>query len=336
MVAARPFPDPVLFLPSPGPNGPSMSDHASPPPLFILAPPSLPGQTLAAALGQSPAAYDLPELNLEQMEGTDQLQRELIGIRGMQMLGLLRAVAQLYGGEQTGIAVEMARRWLNARAHLPTAQVARELAAKIAPRRMVTPVTAALFDGRTLGRLSAIFPDATWVHLVAHPVTYGEMLLARPEGEATLMITGSVDEEVEPPVPDPQLLWQEVEGVLAPFLDGLSPDRVIRVDAVRLAQEPQAVLAEVAGAAGLPTDPQALAAMAHPERSIFAGPGPLGAPLPGQIEPLKALAARFAPPDAAPGAPPRVATLVGPLPWRDDGTGLNAGVRARAEALGYG
>ncbi len=298
-----------------------------PPPVLILTPPGLPGQTLAAALGQNPTGYDVPELNLEQMDSVDQLQRELIGIRGMQIIGLMRAIAQLYGGEQSGIAVEMARRWLNARAHLPTAHVARELVAKVAPRRLIAPVTAALFDRLAMKGLIRAFPDARWVHLTAHPVTYGRVLSASPAGEAALMLTGAIDESVAPALPDPQELWLMVEDTLAPVLADLPPDRVSRVDAARLAEDPQAVLADLAGALEMPADARALSAMGHPERSVFAGPGPMGAPLPGQIDTFATLAARF-----GGGAAPR---LEGVVPWRPDGTPLKPAVRARATALGY-
>ena len=304
-----------------------MTDHSLPPPVLILTPPGLPGQTLAAALGQGPAGYDLPELNLEQMDNVDQLQRELIGIRGMQIIGLMRAIAQLYGGEQSGIAVEMARRWLNARAHLPTAHVARELVARVAPRRLVAPVTAALFDRLAMTQLQRAFPDAFWVHLTAHPVTYGTVLSASPAGEAALMLTGAIDESVEPSLPDPQELWLMVENTLAPVLAALPTERGVRVDAARLAQDPHAALSELAGALEMPGDATALSAMLHPERSVFAGPGPMGAPLPGQIETFAALALRFGG-GAAPG-------LEGVVPWRPDGTPLTPEVRARATALGY-
>jgi hypothetical protein len=315
-------PDPPVFDRIP------MSEPSFPPPVLILTPPGLPGQTLAAALGQNPVGYDVPELNLEQAPSTDQLQRDLIGFRGMQILGLMRAVAQLYGGEQSGIAVEMARRWLNARAHLPTAHVAREIAAHIAPRRMFAPVTAALFDRLNLKHLLTIFPEAVYVQLTVHPLTYGKLLSRMEIGDVMLTITGAVDETVEPAEPDPQQLWLMAQTALDEVAAQVPEDRILTQDAAQLASDPRAALGALAGALGMPADTSALKAMLDPEASVFAGPGPLGAPIAGNIQGFSRLAKDFA--AIAPAG-----RLDGPVPWRPDGTGLSPQVRSRAEALGY-
>lgn len=305
-----------------------MSAPSSPPPILILTPPGLPGQTLAAALGRNPAGYDLPELNLEQAASVDQLQRDLVGIRGMQILGLMRAVAQLYGGEQTGIAVEMARRWLNARAYLPTAHVTREIIARIAPRRMIAPVTAALFDRLTRKQLLRNCPDAVYVLLTAHPVTYGSLLSATEAGEVMLTIAGATDESVAPALPDPQQLWLMAQTALDDVAGQVPPDRIVRQDAAALVTDPGTALTSLAEALDLPGHAAAVAAMRDPEASVFAGPGPLGAPVAGNIHGFDRLNRDFA--AAAPGT-----GLDAPLPWRPDGAGLTPEIRDRARAMGY-
>lgn len=301
-----------------------MSEPSFPPPVLILTPPGLPGQTLAAALGRNPVGYDLPELNLEQAASADQLQRDLIGFRGMQILGLMRALAQLYGGEQTGTSVEMARRWLMARAHLPTPHIGREIAARIAPRRMIAPVTAALFDRINLGRLLAIFPEAVHVQLTVHPVIYGRLLARTEAGEAMLALTGAIDETVEP---DAQKLWLMAQDALDDVAARVPAGRLLRQDASELVADPRAALTRLAGALGMPADAHALRAMLDPEASVFAGPGPLGAPIAGNIRGFARLGRDF----AAGGATP----LEAPVPWRTDGTGLDPELRSRARALGY-
>lgn len=318
--AGQPGPTPFDRIP--------MSEPSFPPPVLILTPPGLPGQTLAAALGRNPVGYDVPELNLEQAASTDQLQRDLVGFRGMQILGLMRAVAQLYGGEQSGIAVEMARRWLNARAHLPTARVAHEIAAHIAPRRMIAPVTAALFDRLNLKQLLTIFPEAVYVQLTVHPLTYGRLLAGMELGEVMLTITGALDETVEPAEPDPQKLWLMAQTALDEVVARVPADRLVTQDAAQLASDPRAALTALAETLGMPGDASALKAMLDPEASVFAGPGPLGAPIAGNIQSFSHLARDFA--AAGPAG-----SLDGPVPWRTDGTGLSAQVRSRAEAQGY-
>lgn len=302
---------------------------AFPPPVFVLAAPGLPGQTLAAALGRGPGAYDLPELNLEQMATIDVLRREMIGIRAVQLHGLMRAIGHLYAGEQTQASVEMAGRWLSRRAYLSTAAVAGELASRLAPRRMVTPVTASVLDKASLRRLRAAFPKASYLHLHLHPHQYGRHLLNSVAGRVAVQLSGALDESTTPPTPDPQVLWLMAETAIAEFTAGLDADQqLIEVRAEALARAPGPLLAGLAGALGLPNDAAALAAMMSPEASAFFGPGPMGAHTAGNIQSLADLAASL--PDA------ESARLDGPVPWRADGAELRAPVRERARALGYG
>lgn len=307
-----------------------MQTQPFPPPVLILAAPGLPAQTLAAALGQGPAAYDLPELNLEQMATIDVLQREMTGIRAPQVHGLMRAVAQLYAGEQTAAAVEMAGRWMTRRGYLSTAAVAHELAAKIAPRRMVLPVHASVFDKASLRRLKATFPGASYVHLHAHPRPYGALLLSSTSGLVALQLSGALDETVDPPLPDPQELWLMAEEALAEFIADLPESQ--QIEEVRMADlvaRPGAAVADIARRLGLPSTGAARRAMHHPEASPFAGPGPMGAHMGGAILSLDEIAAHQ--PDA--DAPPD--SLDGPLPWRPDDKGFRDEVRALAEKMGY-
>ena len=294
-----------------------------PPPVFVLAAPGLPGPTLAAALGRNPLAYGLPEIALPLMDTTDALQRELIGVRGPQMHGLLRALAQILGGEQTAAAVEMARRWLDRRAFLPTSEVFHQLAARIAPRRLVAPVTAAILDKPALRRLIAAFPDAAFVHLYAHPRVYGELVLADTGGRIALQVTGAVDEGFEPPLPDPQALWLMVEAAL----DERLGDAAIPVDTAGLIANPDETLRGLARKLGLKWHKEAVAAMTAPEASPFAGAGPMGAHINGQIFSFATLAERF--PAQADTA------LDAPQPWHPEGEGFRAEVRKKAAALGF-
>lgn len=304
-----------------------MQTDSFPPPIFVLAAPGMPGQTIAAALGQNPAAYDLPELNLELLPTVDVMRRELTGIRASQMHGLLRALAQIYGGEQTAPSVEMAGRWLTRRAYLPTGAVAVELAQHLAPWRMVAPVTAAIFDRPSLHRLVTTFPDAVFVHLQLHPHVYGRHLSVGTAGQVALQITGALDEDTRPALPDPQELWLMAETALAAFLDALPAERVVRQRVEDLAADPASALAILAWKLNLPADAAAVARMLHPERSVFAGPGPMGAHLRGTIDSFAVLAAALPDMDSA--------RLSGPLPWRPDAAGFRPEVRVRAAELGY-
>lgn len=295
-----------------------------PEPILVLAAPGLPVQTLAASLGQHPAALYLPETNLALFEMMDQYQRELTGLRGAQAHGLLRGLAQLLGGEQSLPAVEMAQRWMMRRSYMTTAMVAGEIAARVAPRRLVMPVVSAILDPAALRRLAAAFPAAPWVHLQAHPHSYGSMIKGQLTGEVALALSGAVDPEADPPIPDPQDLWLMVEETLAPALAKRPEGSVHAVRLESLLEDPGGTLAGLAEALGLEGAEGAV--LAAPVVSPFAGPGPMGAPLPGAIETWESLAA----------ARPVVAPDLGaPLPWRPDDAVARAAVRRRAGEMGY-
>jgi hypothetical protein len=309
-------------LSEPSPLSPDLS------PVFVLAAPGLPVQTLAASLGRHPDAFYLPETNLSLFDRMDQYQRELTGLRGAQAHGLLRGLAQLLAGEQSLAAVEMARRWIMRRGYMTTAMVAGEIAARVAPWRLVTPVVSTIFDPGALRRLATAFPQAAWVHLQAHPHSYGSMISGQLAGEVALALSGAVDPEADPPIPDPQDLWLMVEEALAPLLTAQPESRVFAVRLEALLDDPQGTLGRLAGDLGLPRAGETAirAAMADPGGSPFAGPGPMGAPLAGAIGNWVALAAE---------RPALAPDLAAPLPWRPDGVVARAAVRARAVAMGY-
>ena len=103
-----------------------------PPPIFVLAPPRSFTSVFCGVVGQHPELLGSPELNLFRMPTMSRF----IGVTRLHM-GLHRFVAQLYAGEQTVESVIMARNWMLARRDRTTAEVHRELCAKIAPRALV-------------------------------------------------------------------------------------------------------------------------------------------------------------------------------------------------------
>src|SRR5262245_693869 len=105
----------------------SASIKSFPPPLIILGSPRSFTSLVCGMLGQHPDAYGMPELNLFMSDSIRVLVGELTGYRQIQMHGLLRAVAQLYAGEQTLVGIDMARRWLLTRFGASTAEVYQEL-----------------------------------------------------------------------------------------------------------------------------------------------------------------------------------------------------------------
>lgn len=297
-----------------------------PAPIFVLTPPALPGSTLAAALGQNSAAYAVMEINLPLSATVDAFLREMTGARATQAHGLLRTICELYAGEQTVHAVDMARRWLNRRDWMATGTVMTEIAARMAPLRMVMPVTAALFDGAAMKRLISTFPDASFVVLRAHPRIYGHIALNSEAGRVALQLTGSVDESYEPPLPDPQKLWLRSEEAMVHHLAEIPPARVHSLRVEDLARNPKSTLSALSRALGLPSGKAEVAAMLDPEGSPFAGPGPIGAHSKSHIISFEELAEEV--PDSS------EEILEGALPWRPDDAGFVENVKRKATELG--
>ena len=105
-------------------------------PLFLLAPPRSYTSLINAMIGQHPEAFGLPELNLFNVQQTKDLWRNVsddIGDDNNRRQGLLRAVAEIYAGEQTRDAVVMAQHWASARENMMTGDVFVELVNKIDP-----------------------------------------------------------------------------------------------------------------------------------------------------------------------------------------------------------
>jgi hypothetical protein len=248
----------------------------------------MPGATLAAALGRNPGAFGLPALNLALEPTLDRYLDSLSGLRAGQMHGLLRLLALRLGGEQTIAAVAMARRWLMLRTHLPTDRILHEIAALFAPRRIVLPVTAELFDPGAAERLARTWDNATLIQTCIHPHNHATLLMAEAGGAAALLL-GAMRQRGEGPLePDPESLWlmtdKAVETFAAHCGQPAIPQRI-----EDLLADPAAELGRLARRLGLPDDADAIAAMSAPQDSPFAGPGPFGAHLPAGISGLDAL-----------------------------------------------
>jgi hypothetical protein len=308
-----------------------MASDRFPPPILVLAGPGVPGATLAAALGRNPAAFGLPALNLELEPMLDNWFATLSGLRAGQTHGLLRTLALVLGGEQSILAVAMARRWLMRRMHLPTAHVSHEIAALLAPRRMVLPVTAGLFYPAARERLAETWPGADVLQLRLHPLHHAGLLLADSGGAAALLLGAAETAPGMAPAPDPETLWMMTEDALAAFAaDWPGPGvRTLRLEDLLAA--PAEDLARLAAGLGLPADAAAVAAMCRPESAPLAGPGPFGAHAAPGIRSFADLRQAL----AAARGPGGLTGLTVPLPWRADARSFRPELRDRARALGY-
>jgi hypothetical protein len=278
-------------------------------------------------LGQHPQLYGLPEVNLFVAD----TMRERDGIVARPRWsdhGLLRAVAQLIGGEQTVATVMLARRWIDMRADCSCVSTFEELAEAVSPRRLVdkSPRTVTRID--YLERIHRAFPGARFVHLVRHPRSQG-MSHWKLGGQIAATALGAIDYGTDPPTVDFQKSWYALNTNVLVFLRSIPDDRQLRVRGEDVLADPETHLRRIAAWLGLRTDAEAVDAMLHPEQSPYACFGPATALFGNDPTFLREPALRRADGDRP------VATLDGALDWRDDEAGFTTEVQELARELGY-
>ncbi len=306
----------------------------TPEPLFILAPPRSFTSLVSTVVGQHPAAYGLPELNLFMAadmghfwDGTDADGSRKAAHWPIMRHGLLRTLAQLYAGEQNIDSIQMAYRWIIARRGRDTGSVFHELCDKISPLITVEKSPGYLGKPVYLQRMLEAFPNARFMHLLRHPAGQGESLLKAKGGKLILTLMDSVDYVGDQRVPDPQILWHDANIEVLQFLEQVPAQNRLQVRGEDFIRDMDAELKRVCDWLGLASGSAELAAMKHPEDSPFAHVGPVNARLGNDINFLESPAIR----------PARVQDydLAAPLSWRPDGQPLRPEVVALAHEFGY-
>ncbi len=301
-------------------------ESSVPEPLFILAAPRSYTSVACAMLGQHPELYGVPELNLFMAPTMEAMCEQLVGLKQIQLHGLLRTVAHLYSGEQTLTSLDLARRWIFRRLDATTADVYRDLCERVAPLRMVDKSPAYCARRSSLDRVRRAFPGAYYLHLVRHPRSQGESMM-KVAGGAMAVLANSVDYSTEPPTVDPQVAWYRVQRNILGFLARIPSERQMRLRGEDLLNDPRRHLVDICRWLGIAESDAAVEAMLHPEASPFAGLGPLGAHLGNDINFLRS-------PGVANGGIPD-SWLGGPLSWRADAKGFARQVVRLALNLGY-
>jgi hypothetical protein len=298
-----------------------------PPPVFMLGSPRSFTSLVCGMLGQHPEAYGMPELNLFINDTVKELLEGLTGYRQIQLHGLLRAVSQLYGGEQTLASVDMARRWLLRRFDVSTSAIYHELCEKVAPLHIVDKSPVYSLKPEYLQRIRAAFPDARYLHLLRHPRSQGESVMKVAKGLMAIL-ANSIDYTTDPPTIDPQISWFDMQERIIQYLETDVPaPRRMRVRGEDVLADPEGVLTEICSWLGMRTDAEAIDAMLHPENSPYASLGPIGAHLGNDINFLRS--------PKLERKPLKPSSLEGPLPWRTDGKPFEERIKRLAVELGY-
>jgi hypothetical protein len=295
-------------------------------PVFILSVPRSFSSVVCAMLGQHPQMYGLPETNLfgartlgEWWASGLRAEWRTEGRAEWPMLhGLLRAIAQIYFGEQTESTVKMAAGWIRRRAHFSTGFLLEILAENLSPLTLVEKSPHIVRRVEFMRRAYSMFPQARFIHLVRHPRSQGESFLK-------FAAVSRVPEWQQ--VRDPQQIWYIQNMNICDFLKLVPENQKLRIRGEALLGDPQARLSQIAGWLGLRTDTEAIEKMKYPERSPFAYFGPPGARFGNDPSFLKNPKLRPTPPEPQ--------ALDGPVSWHSNGNGFLPSVRELAEGFGY-
>ncbi|MBV1857454.1 MAG: sulfotransferase [Nannocystaceae bacterium] len=298
-------------------------------PLFLLAPPRSYTSLINAMLGQHPQAFGLPELclfNGQKLKDMWIRDTDEISNASQARQGLLRAVAEIYAGEQTRATVAMAGHWAAARQEDTTAEVYREVVAAVDPLMTVEKSPSYTIDIERLLRIREAFPNARYVHLTRHPVGQCKSVMKMNEG-AFALFANSIEFQDDRAMVEPQFAWHDLNINILNFLDTIPAERKLRLQGEKVMSDPPVQLARVCNWLGLRDDAEAVEEMMHPERSPFACFGPLTALFGNDPNFLRG--PTFRPHKV------NVPRLDEPVPWRDDGRSLHPRVVALAEEFGY-
>jgi hypothetical protein len=237
-------------------------------PLFVLAPARSYTSVIATMIGQHPDLAGLPELKLFAYRTIGELEASLPpywGARGFthRSPGLVRALAQFEFGDQTTASLDAARAWLSERSHWSGADVLDVLLARLAPRMAAEKSPENVVTAAALRRLARAYPRARYLHLTRHPTTTQASLAQH--------LLRTVPEH--PRLGEPMAgiaAWCSVHARILRFAASLPAERVTRVRAEDVLNDPAAQLRAIAAWLGVRTDTAAIDAMGHPEASPFA------------------------------------------------------------------
>ncbi len=298
-------------------------------PLFLLAPPRSYTSLINAMVGQHPQAFGLPELNLFNVQQLKDLWRKVsdeIGDDSNRRQGLLRAVAEIYGGEQTVSTITMAMHWAAARQEMDTGEVYKELVDKLDPFMPVEKSPAYTISLRRLDRIYKTFPDARFIHLVRHPIPQCRSVMNLNNGIFAIFVN-AFEFTNEKAIIEPQISWHDININILNFLEQVPAENQIRIKGENIMANPRKYLARICRWLGIRDDAAAIEEMMHPERSVFACFGPVNALFGNDPNFLRGPTFRQ--------HQPKLPKLEDALPWRDDGQKLYPEVVELAEEFGY-
>lgn len=298
-------------------------------PLFLLAPPRSYTSVINAMIGQHPQMFGLPELNLFNVEKVKHLWGRVsndIGDDTSRRHGLLRAVAEIYGGEQTCETIIMAQHWAAAHEDWDTGAIYKKIVDKIHPLIAVEKSPAYTLSTQRLKNIFRTFPNARFIHLVRHPIPQSRSVMKLRDGIFALFVN-AIDFDGDRATLEPQIAWHDININILNFLSMVPDDQQIRLRGEKIMEHPREQLVNICKWLGIRHDSKVIEEMMHPERSPFACYGPITALFGNDPNFLRRPAFR---PHV-----PKLPAMDAPLPWRNDGKGLCSEVIELSKEFGY-
>jgi hypothetical protein len=263
-------PEPIEPAPPPPPRDPSWYR-----PVFVLAPARSNSSVVSSMIGMHPELFGFPELSLFRGSHVSDLIEDRPNNRGLparaRTAGLARAIAQVHEGRQDEETVARSRRWLREHAAWDVASLLDHLLEQVAPLTGFEKSPENSNRQDYMDRLAEAYPRARFLHVTRHPVMtahsmygawFGKGLWDLPDNRFFLHVLGT---------------WMFNHGRIKRFTSTLPPDRWMRVRSEDVLNDPHTWLPKICRWIGIDDGPEAMEAMLHPERGLFARLGPKNA-----------------------------------------------------------
>ena len=239
-------------------------------PVLILCAPRSCSTVVCAMFGRHPRLYGFPELNLfltDRLGELEQLATATAPGSVSYWTGLLRAVAELRFGGQSSEAMQSARSWVTARRDWTTKRTLEWLLEAVHPRIGVDKSPRTCLSIKCIGRALAAFPRARLVHLTRHPVATLRSLV---QAHLSAAPTAALSRDQSRLAGFYAGLWLQAQESILAALEGRDSGLTTRIRAEDILREPASHLVRMGDWLKLPSDPESIAAMLHPENSPYA------------------------------------------------------------------
>ncbi len=218
-------------------------------------------------LGQHPALYALPELNLFMADTLAEVIAKLRIVRPQSLHGLLRAVAQVEYQAQTVTTIEQAQDWLRQHGDWNAKQFFNFLSQRTDSPILIDKSPATGLNPINLRRMYQSFPQARFLHLVRHPRAACHSIHQLQQKTAPKRHQAKADLS-------PEQLWLRINRNILELTDQLPPGQSMLIQGEKLLAQPEFYLTQIADWLSVSTASAHIAAMLHPEQSPYACIGP--------------------------------------------------------------